>query len=126
MAYYDKVKKYWMVRTPTPRPCEYNVGDELNLAGNIVNIVEISPCHGVSGPIGCLLEIEKELPEKYFKFIGFNLYFEPKIKFLGDTMNMIQDFNVNSPWWKTESTETAENYLYDIADSIIEKSQIKD
>lgn len=126
MAYYDKIKREWIVRTPTPRLCEYNVGDKLNLAGNIVEIVEVVPCHGVSGPIGCLLDIGKELPEKYFKFVGFNLYFEPKIKFLGDTMDMIKDFNVDSPWWKTETTETAENYLYDIADTIIEKSQIKD
>ena len=90
MAKYNKEIKEWVVPN-LPRKPFYNVGDKISIHGQEIKVKSISPCHSVSGPIGCLLKRDEELPNSYFHFLGFQLYFDREINwFVGAKITSIR------------------------------------
>jgi len=108
MAKYNKDINEWVVPN-LPRDPFYNVGAKISIHGQEITVKSISPCHSVSGPIGCLLKRDEELPNSYFHFLGFQLYFDREINwFVGAKITSILDARIdyevlNVPLQQSES-----------------------
>ena len=111
MAKYNQELKEWIVAN-APRKPLYSISDKLSIHGQKIEIVAIKTCHSVSGPIGCLLKKDEELPDSYFNFLGYILYFDRQIDwFVGDKINSILDARINDEVLNTPLKESEKNMM---------------
>lgn len=110
----------WVVQNQTQEPCKYRVGDTLVLYQQEVRIVAIETCHSITGPAGCLLRRDEELPDEWFHFLGYNLYFDREIDwFLGDKASHIMDRQIK-PGDESKTVKEEDHTLMALAGKIID------
>lgn len=95
----------WIVGYEPPELPKFKIGQSFILLGQKVFITKIKPIHSVSGPVGCLLWRDKELPDEWFHFCGYMIYFDRPIylySYGGKKENYVSqnELDPNNHWYK--------------------------